>query len=162
MNRMKTLTPLVMLALFMLLGLACSNSDNTNQPTLPNYGTDGPQGDPIQTSIPLPFSQVEFGVIEDIALEKDGDLAISDQAQGIFLFDPFGELKRNISEGSAPWDGMVDVRPGMIDSGRGIIATGGPVDCGWASHYDDEYVTGGTFFGTVPGWWWDGEAHPPS
>ena len=165
MRKMKILVPLVMLALFVCVGFGCSNPDNLNLPEVPNTGGDGPGGDPIDPTTPTPYTQVDLDVILDFAFEKDGDLAISEMNTGIQLFDTFGEYRRRISTqppGITPYDGMVDIVPGWQDSGRGIIATGPPVECGWVSFYDDEYVTGGTLFGSPAGWWWAGEAHPPS
>jgi hypothetical protein len=162
MNKIRILVPLAMLALLVWVGFGCSNADNLNLPIVPPTGGDGPQGDPIDPGTPVPYSQVEFTNILDFAFEKDGDLAISDSASGIHLFDTFGEYKRNISEGATGYDGMIDVMPGLLDSGRGIIATGLPViGCGWVSFYDDEYVTGGTLGPGAPEWWLGGEAHPP-
>jgi hypothetical protein len=165
MRKASILLPVIILVLFAWIGSGCSNADNLNLPEVPNTGNDGPQGDPIDPNTPAPYSQVEFTSILDFAFEKDGDLAISDGASGIHLFDTFGEYKRLISTtppGVAPYDGMIDVGPGPLDSGRGIIATGTPIPgCGWVSFYDDQYVTGGTLGPAPPAWWFSGEAHPP-
>lgn len=164
MRKMKILVPLVMLALFVWVGFGCSNPDNLNLPPVPPTGGDGPGGDLIDPTTPTPYAEglPEHPVILDFAFEKDGDLAISERSSGIFLFDTFGVLKRNISLGAAPYDGLIDVVPGAWDSGRGIIATGIPVvGCGWTSFYDDLYVTGGTLGPGAPVWWLAGEAHPP-
>lgn len=165
MRKMKILVPLVMLALFVWVGLGCSNPDNLNLPEVPNTGGDGPPGDLIDPTTPTPYAEglPDSPNILDFAFEKDGDLAISEAATGIHLFDTFGEYKRNISPGQAGFEGLIDVVPGAWDSGRGVIATSSTlIGCGWVSFYDDLYVTGGTLGPGAPGWWISGEAHPPS
>lgn len=161
MIRMKFLIPIAMLTLLVWVGLGCSNADNLNLPVVPPVT--GNPSDPIDPNTPVPFAGLPEGYrILDFAFEKDGDMAISDSTSGILLFDTFGELKRNISNGQTGFDGMIDVMPGGLDSGRGIIATGVPVvGCGWTSYYDDLYVTGGTLGPAAPSWWLGGEAHPP-
>jgi hypothetical protein len=154
------LTIIAMLLLIAWVSVGCSNADNLTQPSPPDPGVNDQQGNALDPDIPVPFADTEFGRILDFAFEKDGDLAISDEGQGILLFDNFGDLKRNISEGSTPWTGMIDVGPGWLDSGRGVIATGPSIKCAWTSFYDDKYVSGGTAFPSPAGWWWDGEAHP--
>lgn len=162
MARMKILVPIVMLALILVLGFGCSNADNLNLPDLPNTGTEGPQGDELDPDTLTPYSQVDLAVILDFAFEKDGDLAISEASSGIHLFDTFGELKRNISSGVAPFNALISAGPNALDSGRGVIAAGTSVPGGgWTSFYDDEYVTGGTLGPSPPDWWFGGEAHPP-
>jgi len=162
MMRMKFLVPIAMLTLLVWVGIGCSNADNLNFPVVPPT-TDGNPSDPIDPNTPTPFADLPLGYyILDFAFEKDGDMAISDSSSGILLFDTFGELKRNISPGQTGFDGIIDVMPGGLDSGRGIIATGVPVPgCGWTSYYDDKYVTGGTLGPAAPVWWLGGEAHPP-
>lgn len=164
MMRLKFLVPIAMLTLIVWVGLGCSNADNLNSPVVPTTG--GDPSDPMDPNTPVPFSALaeELGEgynILDFAFEKDGDLAISESSSGIWLFDTFGEFKRNLSDQSG-FDGLVDVIPGAWDSGRGIIATGTPViGCGWTSFYDDLYVTGGTLGPGAPLWWLGGAAHPP-
>ena len=162
MTKMKTMILILMLTLIVTVGFGCSNADNLNLPELPNTGTDGTQGDEIDPDIPTPYTQLPDGYnILDFAFEKDGDLAISEASSGVLLFDTFGELKRNISNGQAGFNGLIDVGPGALDSGRGIIATGNSViGGGWTSFYDDQYVTGGTLGPSAPDWWLGGVAHP--
>lgn len=165
MMRMKFLVPIAMLTLIVWIGLGCSNADNLNLPVVPTTG--GIPSDPIDPNTPTPFSELpelagDNYYILDFAFEKDGDLAISENSAGIMLFDTFGVLKRNISNGQTGFDGMIDVMPGALDSGRGIIATGLPVPgCAWTSFYDDQYVTGGTLGPAGAAWWFGGVAHPP-
>ena len=153
MRAMKILAGLVMLLMFAWLGMGCSNPDNFNSPTLPDPGKDDPQGDPIYPDIPVPFSDTEFEAMTalvDLAFEKDGDLVLSDSGQGLLLFDPLGKFKRNISNGQTVWTGLVDVGPGVNDSGKSIIVSGPPIECAWKSFYDDAHVTGGAPFPDCP------------
>jgi hypothetical protein len=161
MRFLKILVPIAMLAMFLGLAFGCSNPDNLNLPKVPNPDDEG-GGDPLQPPVPTPYAtpeDVEITRIIDIAFEKDGDLAFSDANSGIHLFDPFGEY-RKVMSGNTVWDGMVDMGPGVGDSGMGIVATGASElgDCIWEPLYDD--LSGGTFPSPAV-WWWEGEAHPP-
>jgi hypothetical protein len=159
MKALRILVPIAMLAMFIWVGLGCSNPDTAVNPDLPNPGDDYNEGDQPQFPPPTPYYHESMSSIHDFAFEKDGELAISDDNAGIFLFDTFGEFRRMLN-GQTTWDGLIDVGPGVGDWGRGIIATGSPIACFWASHYDDQYVSGGTSFGTPEQWWMEGEADP--
>jgi hypothetical protein len=155
MKGLRLLAPIAMLALFLWVGIGCSNPDNVNFPDVPNIGDDN-GGDVLDPSIPpsyvLPndagdlFSGVQ---ILDLAFEKDGDLVFA-IASGLELFDPFAQHKRNIQSGI--FDGLVDQGPGVNDFGRGVIATGPdlPNPCAWMSIYDDQFVTGGSPMADCP------------
>jgi hypothetical protein len=149
MRVLKILASLAMLLLFVWIGLGCSNPDNSIQPDLPDPGKEGPQGDPMDPNIPMPFSDVEFGSIVDLAFEKDGDLVVSGFTDGINLYDNLGVFKRQMVS-SVLWPGVVDVGPGWLDSGKSVIAMGTPIKCAWRSFYDDAYVTTGAPFPDCP------------
>ena len=67
MRKLSIFVPVIILVLFAWVGAGCSNADNLNLPEVPNTGNDGPQGDPIDPSTPVPYSQVEFTNILDFA-----------------------------------------------------------------------------------------------
>lgn len=149
MKGLRLLAPIAMLALFLWVGLGCSNPDNVNTPNVPNVN-DGIPGDVLDPQIPPSFLREGegLGFIYDMAFEKDGDLVFS-TGVGLSLFDQFAQFKRDI-DGRSVWDGLVDTGPGVNDTGRAVIATGDPVDCAWTSLYDDAHVTGGSPMADCP------------
>lgn len=150
MRAMKILAGLAMLLLFVWVGLGCSNPDNINQPDLPDPGQDGPQGDPLDPNIPIPFAGEVYENILDIAFEKDGDIVISDEVKGIYLYDHLGLFKKDMSEGTVPWTGLVDTGPGVLDKGKGVIGSGPPIGCSWWTFDDDLFVEGSGPFRMAP------------
>jgi hypothetical protein len=147
MRAMKLLAGLAMLLIFAWIGLGCSNPDNTNNPNIPNPG-DGKE--PLDQNIPIPFADQDYTSVLDIAFEKDGDIVVSDLTRGILLYDHLGALKRNLSTGTAPWTGLVDTGPGVLDKGKGVIVSGPVIGCAWSTADDDAYVAGSGPFRNAP------------
>ena len=158
MRGFRLVSTIAMLALFLWVGIGCSNPDNVNTPDVPNINDNIP-GDVLDPQIPPSFvlpeaegGELGLSIMYDLAFEKDGDLVISTPT-GVQLFDPFAQWKRDISRtppGESPWDGLVDAGPGLNDTGRAMIVTGPPIACSWISFYDDANVTGGSPMADCP------------
>ena len=89
---------ITIILMLLLLGIfaGCSGSGDSG-PTLPSPGGptggdyDGDQGEP---PIPTPYEEIRNLSICDMEWELDGDLVVSTMEGGIFLYTPYGVLKR--------------------------------------------------------------------
>jgi hypothetical protein len=154
--------------ILMVVGLAiatsflfggCKNSDNSQNPEVPN--PHGPGGTvEIDPNIPEPFvNRPPTDMILDIALEGDGDVVLSFDQSGLWLYTPYGVFKRVISQ--VPMTGLVSANFGILDTGRGIMGISpSSSNCAPAAAYDDQYVTGGVPYVTYDQAWWQGEPDP--
>ena len=152
----KNLYSFIIFSLTVLLALSlfgCKNPDSPD-PVVPDPDPNGSPG--IDPPIPEPFAGVDFGQIIDIAIEGDGDIVISDLANGLLLFTPYGVPKRVMGDAFL---GLVTSNYGNLDTGRGVMGLS-PDTCTPAPAYDDAYVTGGVPHVAYDMNWYGGEPDP--
>lgn len=148
---------IIIILMLLILGIfaGCSSSGDSG-PTLPSPGgTQGGdyEGDQDEPPIPTPYAELRENryLICDMEWELDGDLVVSTYEAGIFLYTPYGLLKRQ-------YDIPCVFSLQNNDTGRGMSFSGG--SCNPDGIDDDIYVSEGHNTVTFDALWYSGDPSP--